>query len=161
MSEEKKFNDSLRFVSRHYRSGAFSRSDAWRRLGIAQTAMSWRIGRTAAAIVAAVVLTASACMLKWGLPAFDRHPEAPTPTVIESQAPAMPAAEISQKIEFNDAPLADVVARIERVYAVRVADVPEGEYRLTLSYEGTAEDLIETINELLGTQMHIEPCDAH
>ena len=161
MSEEKKFNDSLRFVSRHYRRGAFSRSDAWRRLGIAPTGMSWRISRTAAAIVAAVVLTASACMLKWGLPAFDRQPEATTPTVIERQAPTTSAAEISQKIEFNDAPLADVVARIERVYDVRIADVPEGEYRLTLSYEGTAEDLIETINELLGTQMHIEPCDAH
>lgn len=159
MLDEKKFNDSLRFVSRHYRAGAFSRGEAWQRLGIATGHITWRISRTAAAVTAAVVLTASACMLKWGLPAFDSKPATETTTSAPAHVTATPAQ--SHKIEFKDATLAEVVVEIERVYAVRVADVPEGTYRLTLSYEGTAADLIETINELLGTRMHIEPCENH
>ena len=64
--------------------------------------------------------------------------------------------DVSRKIEFTDAPLADVVKEIERVYEVHVVNVPEmGDYRLTLSYEGTAKDLVETINELLGTSLGI------
>lgn len=31
-------------------------------------------------------------------------------------------------------------------------------YRLTLRYEGTAPDLVATVNELLGTEMEVE-CD--
>ena len=45
---------------------------------------------------------------------------------------------------------------IEKVYDVRLTSLPEEEYRLTLSYEGTAEDLVATINELLGTHIEIE-----
>ena len=57
---------------------------------------------------------------------------------------------------FNDTPLAEVVKEIEKVYDVRLTSLPEEEYRLTLSYEGTAEDLVATINELLGTHIEIE-----
>lgn len=159
MLDEKKFNDSLRFVSRHYRPGAFSRGEAWQRLGIGTGHLTWRISRTAAAVTAAAVLTASACMLKWGLPTFDSKPATETRTEAPAQVNTSPAQ--SHKIEFKDATLAEVVAEIERVYAVRVTDVPDSTYRLTLSYEGTAADLIETINELLGTSMHIEPCESH
>lgn len=37
-----------------------------------------------------------------------------------------------------------------------IINVPQTEYRLTLSYEGTAADLIQTINDLLGTDLQID-----
>lgn len=60
------------------------------------------------------------------------------------------------RLEFNDAPLSEVVDGVENAYGVTLTNVPEDDLRLTLSYEGTAQDFIETVNELLGTEIRIE-----
>lgn len=150
-----KFKKSLDFVARYYRPNAF-RPDA--ELFRTQTRRPWwRRGAIAASVVAAT-LVASACFYTFVI-------KAPTPAVEEVTAPAAtagaPAEELSArviKIEFSDAALADVVKEIEKTYGVEVTNLPEsGQYRLTLSYEGTATDLIETINEILGTEMKVNP----
>ena len=65
-----------------------------------------------------------------------------------------PLAEV-KTIDFENAPLSDVVKKIESIYDVKVEGVPtstEG-YELSLHYEGTPTDLISVINDILGTEM--------
>ena len=65
---------------------------------------------------------------------------------------------VVRAIDFDDTPLPVVVARIREVYGVDVAGMPAdaAKYRLTLHYEGNVADLVESINEILGTQMTVE-----
>ena len=67
-----------------------------------------------------------------------------------------PLAEV-KVIDFENAPLPEVVKKIESVYGVKVEGVPASpdEYVLSLHYEGTPTDLISVINEILGTQMTV------
>ena len=62
----------------------------------------------------------------------------------------------SRRIEFKDTPLPKVAEAIAETYDVEITGIRPGDNtRLTLSYEGTAEDLVATINELLGTRLRI------
>jgi hypothetical protein len=72
-----------------------------------------------------------------------------------TSTPASAQADRVIVIEFTDAPLTDVVARIEAEYGVKVENVSAETYKLTLRYEGNAADLIDTINELLNTNLTI------
>ena len=67
-----------------------------------------------------------------------------------------PLAEV-KAIDFENAPLPDVIKKIETVYNVKVNGIPAypEEYELSLHYEGTPTDLISVINEILGTQMTV------
>lgn len=149
-----KFKKSLDFVVRYYRPDAF-RPDA----GLFRTQVRrpwWRRGAIAASVIAAT-LVASACFYTFVLKAPAPAPVEGVSAPVETAATptAKPTAQVS-KIEFSDTPLADVVKEIEKVYGVEITGLPEnGEYRLTLSYEGTATDLVETINEILGTGMKV------
>lgn len=60
-------------------------------------------------------------------------------------------------IDFENAPLPDVIKKIESVYGVKVEGVPASpeEYVLSLHYEGTPTDLISVINDILDTQMTV------
>jgi hypothetical protein len=44
------------------------------------------------------------------------------------------------------------------LYDVKITNVPENsdDIRLTLGYEGNAEDVVATINDLLGTNLAVE-----
>lgn len=157
-NNDSNIKESLRFVASHYNPDAFSKArkkEAFaaitgRRSIFPFLSARWRT----AAAVAAVALVASASVLF--IHNYSDRPSAPapseiTPTVaVETQAPVEKAV-----IDYADAPLKDVVADIERIYGVTVTDVPDKEIRLTIHYEGNAEDVIETINELLGTKLKI------
>ena len=146
----KKYEDSLEFVTRHYRSGAFRPERQFVRF------WTWRRPAVAAS-VAIGILAASAALYTYLAPATDSHIPA------ETTAPATKVENISTpkgmvvRITFEDTPLARVVSEIENVYGVKVDNIGDnGDIHLTLSYEGTAEDLIETINDTLGTNLTIE-----
>lgn len=141
-------NKDLDFIARHYRKGRFSADAGWRRLGIAHVP-SWRRYRVAAAIAAVVVLTATAGLLY-------REYSASTADSIEEVRTSAPL-EAVRVIDFENAPLAEVVKKIESVYGVKVVNLPESTegYKLSLHYEGNPADLIATINEILGTQMEV------
>lgn len=144
-----KFEESLSFVVRFYRRGAFRPTmlfvapQRWRRMAVA-------------ASVAFGIVVASACvyLLTTNAPVsetIEKTPETAVATTVE--APHT----VSRRIKFDDAPLTRVVDEIETVYGVEVSPVADNDTtRLTLSYEGNAADLLDTINELLGTDLRLE-----
>lgn len=137
------------FVARHYREGLFSVKDGWRRLGIGMSVRMRRY-RIAAAVSAVVVLSASAAII------YHEYRAGSVPEQTETMQTVNPMAEV-KVIDFEKAPLPEVIGQIETVYGIRVEGIPESpeHYELSLHYEGTPTDLISTINEILGTQMTV------
>jgi hypothetical protein len=137
------------FVARHYREGMFSVKDGWRRLGIGMSVRMRRY-RIAAAVSAVVVLSASAAII------YHEYRGESEPQHVQTVQTVNPMAEV-KVIDFENAPLPEVVKKIESVYGVKVMGMPESpeHYELSLHYEGTPTDLISTINEILGTQMTV------
>lgn len=155
---DSRIKESIRFVASHYDSDAFSKMRKKEMLTAITGHRSffpilsarWR----AAAAVAVVALVASASVLL--IQNLSDRPD--TPAAIETvpaETTVTPASVESAVIDYTDAPLKDVVADIERIYGVTVTGVPDYEIRLTIHYEGDAEDVVETINELLGTKLKI------
>lgn len=145
-------NKELRYIARHYRKGLFAVEPALRRIkGISTT--WWTRGRIAAACCVAAILTAAAAVF-----VHNGYISSHKPTSAEAiDQPTVPAAEIVRVIDFEEAPLTEVVARIRDVYGVEVTDLPENpdQYVLSLHYEGSALDLVETINDILDTDMKV------
>lgn len=143
--------EDIKFVATHYKRHAFSADKAWKRLGIAPR-RSWTRFRTAAAVAAIVALAASATIV------YRQFIEVKTPKA-ETAAPAPAKAALAVKvIDFEQTPLPKVVERIKEVYGVEVTGVPENpeEYVLSLRYEGNVRDLVDAINEILGTKMKVK-----
>ena len=147
-----KFKDSLSFVVRHYRPGAF-RADR-----IFAAPRPWWRRTAVAASVAAGVLVMSAIVYfttqSPTIPGSAVH-EAPSSEVA---APVAPSAQSVIRLEFDDMPLSSVVAEIENAYNVEISGLDEADrdQRLTLIYEGNAAELVSAINEILGTQLTVE-----
>lgn len=141
-------NKDIRFIAKHYKKGLFAVEPALRRIRPAASRW-WTRSRIAAACVGAVILTASATL-------FVHHKYFGNPPV-EMQQPSLPAAQIVRAIDFEDVPLPVVVAKIKEVYGVDVVNLPDNaeEYSLSLHYEGSASDLVDTINDILDTEMYI------
>ena len=112
----------------------------------------WSRSRIAAACAAAAIFTASAAIIVY----HNNFTEAESPVTVTGQ-PARPAAEIVRVIDFEQAPLTEVVAKIREVYGVEVTNLPADadQYELSLHYEGSALDLVETINDILDTDMKV------
>lgn len=151
-----KLQDSMEFVTRHYRTGA---SLPTRRFA---TVIGWRRPAIAASI-AAGVLAASAAYFVY----FKGNAPSEAPAAAPVEATAAPQVEAPtlrvERIEFADVPLGRVALEIESVYGVKLSPLSEAEasQRITLSYEGTAADLVATINSLLGTDITIiTPADT-
>lgn len=146
-------SSSEEFVARHWRRNAFRRP----LLGsLVPRPVSWT-RRIAVAAAACVAVAAVAWVVSASLEPT-RPAQSPENEQTVAPAPAVRNPEPLQlKIEFTDAPLPEVVARIEEVYGVSVSGDAPASLRLTLSYEGTAADLVETINMTLGTSLEVEP----
>lgn len=139
----------IKFIAERYRSGRFSADKGWKRLGIRPMSI-WRKYRVAAAVAAAVVITASAVVM-YEMNSVQTAPQqVVAPTVVKDN--------VIKVIDFENASLTTVVERIKEVYGVDVVGLPESpdDYTLSLHYEGTAVDLVETINEILGTNLKVE-----
>lgn len=113
----------------------------------------WIRLKIAAAISSVIILSAAAAVIYHKYEANDNAPYQP---LQETVNPASPL-EVVKVIDFEDTPLTSVISKIKEVYGVEVVNVPEnaGEYRLSLHYEGDAVDLIDTINDILDTQMSV------
>lgn len=147
MSDEKEIS----FVAKHYRKGSFYVDKAWASLGILSPS-KWRGLRVAAAIAVAVVLSATAAII------YNHYEPSAARSETENTVEALSPREVVRVIDFEEATLPVVVEKIREVYGVEIVNLPEkaDEYRLSLRYEGTAEDLLTTINDLLGTELKIE-----
>lgn len=150
---------NLDFVLRHYRRGALSAKKAWQQLDIPESKPHlldiFAGRRAAAAACVAAVLTASAIM---GYHLAENHDS--SPAVQQSSAAVVPPPVQSEtaapRLEFKNAPLSEVVKTIESTYGVHVDGLgDDGNLRLTLSYQGSERQLVNTINELLGTELSL------
>ncbi|MDE6484395.1 MAG: hypothetical protein K2L14_03250 [Duncaniella sp.] len=137
------------FIARRYKERRFNTTDGWRRLGIAPVS-AWKRFRVAAVVAAAVALSAAAALIYTG---YSTHDTVTT----QIEAPAAEALTTVRVIDFDNAPLTEVVDKIEEVYHVTVDNMPADAagYSLSLHYEGNPEDLIAVINEILGTSMTV------
>lgn len=92
---------------------------------------------------------------------IETRQEVREPAVVTEQVTEKPKTEAvhveTAHLEFDDAPLDEVVERIENTYNVRIIDLPsDRSQRLTLSFEGNVEELVDAINEVLSTDMKVE-----
>lgn len=141
----------LKFIARHYRKGMFAVEPALRRIKGVSPAW-WTRPRIAAACALAAILTATAAIF-----VHNNYFTAPDSTAAPTEQSAVNAADVVRIIDFEEAPLTDVVAKIREVYGVEVTGLPDNPYQYTLSlhYEGSALDLVETINDILDTDMTV------
>lgn len=154
MTEKNNNDESLRFVTRHFEDDTLLPRQGWRLFSRTHHISSLR-HKVAAACIGAAVLAASASIYYF---AYQPDTTDPIENVNEPQAETAVAPEQRiERIEFHDAPLREVVAEIERVYGVTIGNVPSEEISLTISYEGTAQDVVETINDLLNLNLTVSP----
>ena len=147
-------DEDIDFIVGKLKEGAFSTDTNWRTFKSLVGMRKRRIG-VAAAVTAILALSATAAVFTY------RHISASsygTETIY-----VRPSEEINSDCDsklrvFEATGLSEVVQTIESEYRVKISDVPSNadEYVLTLRYEGTPEELIEAINEILGTNLTVE-----
>lgn len=146
-----KHDEEIDFIARHYRRGAFASGRALERImpGRMSRLRTVRIAAAAALLIAAG--TAAALLITHSS-STDRAAE-----TVPQDAPTAVADDI-KVIDFESTPLTVVAEKIREVYGVSVRNLPDdaGDITLSLHYEGSAADLVDTINEILSTQMTIE-----
>lgn len=145
-------HDNIDFIARRYRRGCFDTEKALRQ--IKSPSMFFNIRKwVAAACVALVILGAGAFVLVRNGVLFGDGA-----TEVQSEGFTTETLNVIKVIDFDDAPLSDVVASIKEVYGVEVSNLPDNasSLKLSLHYTGNITDLIETINEILGTELKIK-----
>ena len=144
-------DNKVKFIARHYRKGMFKVEPALRRIK-GTKAVWWTRARIAAACTIAAILTATAAVF-----VHNGYFSSNNQTIHDMEQPDVTAAQIIRVIDFEEAPLTDVVAKIREVYGVEVTGLPDNpdQYTLSLHYEGSALDLVETINDILDTDMTV------
>ena len=145
-----KFDEDISFVARHYKKGLFNPEKALKKLRPAKK--WWSASKIVAASFLFIVLGATATFLIRQNYLIDKTEFIET-NLEDIQAPEY----VVRVIDFDDTPLPVVVDEINLVYGVEITNLPTdaGSYHLSLHYEGSAVDLIETINDILGTHMLI------
>lgn len=142
------------FVVSHFQEDALQPEANWRRFKAIVGLRRRRMG-VAAAVAAIIVVSATAGIFTY------KELSAPsdgTETRQEMAGEDILSADGPKLMVFEASGLSDVVETIETEYGVKIGNVPSNadEYVLTLRYEGTPEELIEAINDILGTQLTIE-----
>ncbi len=153
MTENEKSKTDFQFVVHHFKEGTLLPQKGWQRFKLLHHISTFK-RNIAAASIAAVVLAASASI--YYISTADSDSETSTTiTNIGSEQSASSSEVRIAKIQFQNAHLSEVVAEIERVYDVTISNLPKEDIKVTISYEGSAEDVVETINELFDTQLTI------
>lgn len=153
--ERKDLDENIIFIAKHYKAGLF---DAEKTLRIIKPTIRkvWTWQRIAAASCIIIVLGATAALLIRDSYYSKRSVE--IENTVSPVSPAIPLETISKVIDFDDTPLPIVIEQINSVYDVEIVNLPAHaeDYRLSLHYEGNVIDLIESINEILGTNLVIK-----
>ncbi|MDE5870460.1 MAG: hypothetical protein K2H22_00725 [Muribaculaceae bacterium] len=147
-------NKDIDFIVAHFREDALQPEQNWRRFKVIVGLRRRRIG-VAAAIASIIVISATAAIFtyrEYSAPYVGPEP-AHEVTVHEIYP-----ADVPKLMVFESTCLSEVVETVECEYGVKIGNVPYNadEYVLTLRYEGTPEELIEAINEILGTRLTVE-----
>ena len=152
MTEKNEIDKRSEFVVHHFKDGTLLPNEGWHRFKVTHHISSFK-RYAAAACVVSIVLAASASLY------YYHDSKSSTETQNECLVPTEETKQTTEnkieKIEFHNASIKEVVAEIEQVYDVQISNIPEEDIRVTISYEGTAQDVVETINELLNTNLVI------
>lgn len=147
--------DSIDFVARYYRKDSFNPAKSLKELEISPV-RRFRWLRIAACVtgIAAVGVSAMILISRSETPRADVKAE--EKNKIEAGAEKVVEPEI-HVIDLEDTPLAKVIETIEQTYHVAVTNRPEdrGELRLTLHFTGSADELIESINEIYDLELKV------
>lgn len=150
-------NRGIDFVAKHYRKSRFKVRDGWRRLGIVSERRWLRPGKIAVGTaVVAIGATAAVFYHNYSVEVETRDTISTVQSVpVSVEAEQEMGLTAVRIIDFEEAPLNKVIECIDEVYGVKVVGLPDDadNYRLSLHYEGTALDLVETINDILGTHL--------
>ena len=144
------FHKDIDFIAKHYRKGLFAIEPALYRIkGVRKKILTLPKIVAISSFIIAIGATA-AILIRNSYNHKERETEVP---VIEKKSPVS----VSHVLDFNDVPLTTVVQHITFIYGVEVDNLPKNadELFVTLHYEGTALDLVETLNEILETNMKI------
>ncbi|MDE6143680.1 MAG: DUF4974 domain-containing protein [Muribaculaceae bacterium] len=139
------------YIASHYKEGRFNIQTGLERIGMKKKTW-WNPVRTAAASILIIGLGATASII------IKQKMETP---VLQTDKSSIimeePDITVAKYIDFDNTPLSTVVAKIEEIYGVEIGNLPENPEDITLSlhYEGTVDDLIATINDILDTEMTI------
>lgn len=142
------FNKEIEFIARHYREGIFNTETVLKKI---RRKKIWTFSRIAAASILLAVFGATAAII------INSYNTENTENNISVFPPEQPEF-VVRAIDFDDTPLPVVIDKINEVYNIEVENLPRKpeKYRLSLHYEGNASDLIDTINDILGTEMKIK-----
>lgn len=147
-----KMKKSLRFVTKFYSPGALRPDDSF----ITEGLSFWKRHAVAASIIGVTLLAVAAVSTHLVLNHTQPQPKIQKTETTVSPVEETPKIETVKEMRFEEASLPEVVKAIEDAYGVKVAGKTEGQPSLTLSYKGTAEELVAAINDLLGTNLRIE-----
>lgn len=150
--ERKDLEREIDFILKHYKVGLFNTEKALRKIRPSiRKIWSWQ--RIAVASCVGIVLVATAAILVRNSYLYEKETEIET-----TVSPVVPLESVSKVIDFDDAPLPIVIEQINSIYNVEIENIPEDadDYRLSLHYEGNVKDLLESINEIIGTNLKIK-----
>ena len=157
--ETNNLDKEIGFIAKHYKAGLFDTEKTLSKIKKSIRKV-WSFQRIAGIVCIIAVLGATAGVIINNSNKLDQKNETQE-VPVELEIPGNreePKETISKIIDFDNAPLSVVINRIQEVYDVEVKNIPEDadEYKLSLHYEGNVYDLIETINDILGTKLEIE-----
>ncbi|MDE6547715.1 MAG: DUF4974 domain-containing protein [Muribaculaceae bacterium] len=145
---------NIDFVLRHFRFDAFNPEENWRNF-IALAGLRRRRVGVAAVVASIIVLSTSAAIFTY---TYRSTPSAGSESAKEVTVNEICSVSEPELMIFESTRLSEVVETVEIKYGVRINNVPSNanEYVLTLRFEGTPEELIDAINEILGTRLTVE-----
>ncbi len=150
--EKSQISHDISFVVRHYRKGVFDRRRAWLALPLIRNTSWWRRHTMAAAASVAVVIAAAATVYYVGIVKPERTI---TPAASQTEETVIAVSEPTARFEFDGVALSKAVEQIEESYGITLVGLPDGDPELTLTFEGTAADLVALINESLDSHISI------
>lgn len=145
------FQKDIEFIAKHYKKGLFSIEPALYRIKGFKKKI-WTFPKVAAISSVVIAIGATAAILITN--SYNQKGIGTEIPVIEKSSQEL----VSHIIDFDDVPLTTVVEQINIIYKVEVDNMPVNaeEIYVSIHYEGTAIDLIETLNEILGTNLKIK-----
>lgn len=142
------------FIVGKFKEGTFSTDSNWRRFKAMVGLRRRRIG-VAAAVAAVIVVSATAAVFTYR---YGSSPVIGEETTHLESIDEIPTYDEPKMMVFESSKLSEVIESIEKEYGVKIGNIPSNsdDYVLTLRYEGTPVELIEAINEILGTHLTVE-----
>lgn len=149
---KKDFENSLSFVISHYEQGQFDEKAVWRKIMGSRFKFldrRWIAAASIAFVLGASAFVYSVVSIRTNQPEMQKEVLTNTSTSLQKES-------VTEKITFNNAPLEEVISKIEDLYGVEILNKPTQEITVTISYEGTAEEVVDILNETFNIDLKLK-----